>query len=152
MRRFSATLLLALASVVLLTGCPTGPRFTLMGEDSALVGTWGGTVVIQAEAPREVMVVFGISEFEIEIFQNGGDITTIKGSYRVDQGTTPNRIELGVNETSTDMRELRRATLKGVYQRVGDTLDMSHNIHSRLGWPLGVDVGEYKYELTRVSR
>ena len=110
-----------------------------------------GAVEIGSDAPRDVTVVFGTSGFEIEI-QGDSELTMIKGSYRVDQGTTPNRIELGVRETSSDMRALRRATLKGVYQRVGDSLDMSHNIHSRLDFPMSVEVGEYKYQLERVSQ
>ena len=151
MRKFIGTGLLAMACVVLLTGCPPGPILTLSGTDAGLVGIWTGTVTTPGVSTRNVTVTFTIDEFNIVEVVDGAEPTVIQGIYAVDTSKSPDQIDLGVTNTSTNVSDLRKEVMRGVYERIGDDLDMSYVIKSFLDRPLSIESGERIYDLTRAQ-
>lgn len=152
MRKWFAAAFLASGCIVLLTGCPPEPQLTLTGEDPGLFGTWEGTVEIPGASTRDVTVIFTADEFSITEIVEGSSPNIMQGIYAVDQNSTPNKIDLGIINTSTNLRELRKEVLLGVYERVEDSLAMSYVLRPSLDRPLNIEGGERIYRLNRVSQ
>jgi len=151
MRKYVAVVFVASLCIVLLTGCPPGPQLTLTGEDPGLFGTWEGTVTTPGGSPRSATVIFSADEFNISEIVEGSDPNVMQGIYGVDQTSVPSKIDLGVINTPTNLSYLRKEVLRGVYERVEDSLEMSYVIRSSLDRPLNIETGERIYSLTRAS-
>ncbi|MEA3365519.1 MAG: hypothetical protein U9Q79_07755 [Candidatus Hydrogenedentes bacterium] len=149
MRTYFAAAFVASACIVLLTGCPPEPELTLSGEDPGLFGTWEGAVTILGGSERSVTVIFTADEFNITEVVEGSSPRVMQGIYAVDQTSTPKKIDLGVIKTSTNISDLRKEVLLGVYERVEDSLAMSFVISPCLNRPLNIEGGERIYTLTR---
>jgi hypothetical protein len=150
MRKYVAVVFVASLCIVLLTGCPPGPQLTLTGEDPGLFGTWEGTVTTPGGSPRSVTVIFSADEFNITEIVEGGAPNVMQGIYAVDQTSTPRKIDLGVTKTPTNLNYMRNEVLRGVYERVEDSLEMSYVVRPSLDRPLDIETGERIYSLTRV--